>query len=56
MGGGGGGVGGGWGGHGTPGACRPGGWCRDYYPGALTLGRVTAAHLGIRCPRILLHI
>ena len=38
----------------TPGACRPGGRCQDCYPGALTLGRATAAYLGFGCPMILL--
>ena len=40
--------------NGTPRACRPGGRCRDCYPGAPTLGRATAAHLGFGCPMILL--
>ena len=37
--------------NGTPRACRLGGRCRDCYPGAPTLGRATAAHLGIGCPK-----
>ena len=37
--------------NGTPRTCRPGGWCRDCYPGAPTVGRATAAHLGFGCPK-----
>ena len=37
--------------NGTPRACRPGGRCRDCYPGAPTLGRAIAAHLGFGCPK-----
>ena len=37
--------------NGTPRACRPGGRCRDCYPGAPILGRATAAHLGFGCPK-----
>ena len=37
--------------NGTPRACRPSGRCRNCYPGAPTLGRATAAHLGFGCPK-----
>ena len=33
--------------------CRPGGRCRDCYPGAPTVCRGNAAHLGSGCPMIL---